>query len=97
MIDATRHEIETMAARSMSMKFSSRALPISNKECRIWLFGGCGADEKIQQAITGIAKARGYDREQEWNKQAFVDFMTPLVGQSLAIKASGIIDAQVAG
>jgi len=86
---------ETAVARAFAQAVSSHAVTVTTMQASIWLFGGCALEPEIDAYLNSIAGVHGYILgESDFNREKFVDFMTPLVGDEVAARAADIVEDQ---
>jgi hypothetical protein len=84
---------EADVARAFAQAVSSKAVQVTAMQARIWLFGGCAMDQDVGAYLDSITAIRGYMYKiTGYDRDGFIRFMTPIVGDAVAVQAADIVE-----
>lgn len=83
--------ISTIFAKAVTTSF----VFVSPMQANVWLFGGCALEEEMAAYLDALATLRGYKyKVTGYEREAFLKFITPFIGEDHAPDAANIIEDQ---
>lgn len=83
--------IATIFAKAVSTRF----VKVSPSQASVWLFGGCALEEEMSDYLDSLAAVMGYKyKVTGYEREGFLKFITPFIGEVHAPDAANIIEDQ---